>query len=203
MGRRGWVVAGAVVLAGVIAWPVTAAVASDQVQVYSDAAPLLCSHEPTTTIEDGDGDFVVAAVLRDDLSCELRVHVRNDSAFAMEITRVWLPFMGAGSGFPVHAPVVDRIRPTVSDPLSMDPRENSRDALVVYENPLLLEPGESHLIVARVSTKNDGCASGEGSFTIYGDQIVVTTRILGISADAPSRAAPFAFANTETVGDCS
>ena len=199
----------AATIAVLIGWQATAAAAIDGVQVFTDAEPLICTHQPTTIVgggeDDPEGERVVAALLAEDLACELRIHVRNDSAFSTEITRVWLPFMGTDSGIPVKAVMIDGQVPSPTPALTDAEWDLDRDARLFFDEPRRLESGESFLIVATLTASDVGCMSDGTTSTIVPDgaHVVVTARTLGVTADAPYRGGSYGFVGSDSVGDCS
>jgi len=198
MKRRGWAIAAIVAaMAFFVGWPVTATLARGQVVVYTDAEPLVCLDRPTTIIgmdeTDETAPHVVAAEVTKDLRCEQRIFVRNDSAFAAEITEVWLPYMGEDTGVPVRVLTIDGEEPSEVDPLSMNPRESSIDARVRFASPVILQPGEIHLIVAALGFNSNGCIAQGGSTTIRPEH-PVTISLLGFSGEPVYTGAAYGFA---------
>ncbi|TBN57936.1 hypothetical protein EYE40_11305 [Glaciihabitans arcticus] len=205
MKRLSWVVTAVIVALGGLGslWAFTGVTSSalDDVYVYTDAEPLICSHEPTVMLgtDDDAGEFdehIVTAVVGPDLACDLRIFVSNESEYPVEITEVWLPFMGSDSGIPIRAVTIDGQVPVISPELSMDPREGSRDALIRYETPVVIEPGDKYLIVAPFVHSDAGCLMGGGSTAIVptGAHPTVTAKMNGIDRELPYTGASYGFA---------
>lgn len=214
MKRWGWAVAVVIVALGGLgslwAFNGTTSSALDKVLVYTDAEPLICSDTPTVMLgtgEDADevDEHVVAAVVGPEMACDLRVFVSNESEFPVELTEVWLPFVGTESGVPARATSIDGLEPIVSPELSTNPRESSVDALIRYETPVVIQPGERHLIVAPLVYNDSGCMSQDSSTTIVptGSHPTVSASIRGMTRELPYTGASYGFfAERTSGGDC-
>lgn len=193
MRHRVWVagiLALALGLSALLAWPIAASIARSAVAVYPDGRAIICdkgkvsvfAHDEDTPEE----SFTQSVAASRGLDCELRFHVINNSSTDVYLIDANFEAMGVGGGGSAIVDLIDGQAAVAGQELG--------DSVLAFKDPLIIEPGENFLLVAHLSFDPEGCMSPGGGYTQNTPTISVSA--LGIDGTVKPAAASFSVTGT-------
>ena len=186
-----------VVVAGAV-WVGVAANARNSLTIYMDGQAFVCETGTATEYALGwqdDEGSVPAIELTPDLDCTLRFHAANDGPLPLEISQITIPEGGPDTSGGASVVVIDGgNRPTY--PLPADATDvSSRDAILIFDDPILIEPGDSQFFQATLAYPPDPFM-GDGTASICRNAPSATVSALGISGEREGARGGYAFLGT-------
>jgi hypothetical protein len=185
------------VVAGAI-WVGVAAHARDSLSIYMDGQAFVCATGTATFLDRGyqdDEGSVPVIELTKDLDCTLRFHAANDGSLPLDISRITIPMAGPDSSGGASVKWISG-GDSPAYPLPANPNSTSgRDALVDFDSPIHLEPGESQFFQATLLYPPDPAMSEGASSTIL-HAPSATVSAWGIAGEREGQRGGYGFVGT-------